>query len=244
MHINQEVNVSDVVSENIQAAHIFKKYGIDFCCGGGVSIEKICLKKNIDVALLLQDLNTISDSSLPSQQCNRWELDFLIDYIIHTHHSYVLESLDLIDEYATKVVKVHGTGHPAVIEIARLFKQVAMDLSSHMRKEEMILFPYIKKLVAVKKQQTALEESHVGSVFNPIQIMQEEHEVVGNVLKQIRVLSESYAPPSWACNTFKALYAKLDEFEQDLHLHIHLENNILFPKAIALESMLMHSYVE
>ena len=113
-----------------------------------------------------------------------------------------------------------------------------------MRKEEMILFPYIKKLVAVKKQQTALEESHVGSVFNPIQIMQEEHEVVGNVFKQIRVLSESYAPPSWACNTFKALYAKLDEFEQDLHLHIHLENNILFPKAIAMESMLMHSYVE
>ncbi len=238
MNVNQELKVSDVVSENIQAAHIFKKYGIDFCCGGGVSIEKACEKQKIDLGLLLQDLRSISDFGLPSQNFNRWELDFLVDYIVNTHHSYVVESLGLIDEYAAKVAKVHGTGHPVLFEIALLCKQVAGDLTSHMRKEEMILFPYIKYLVTVKNQHVELNESNFGSVFNPIQMMQEEHEFVGNLLKEINVLSNKYTPPDWACNTFRALYAKLDEFEQDLHLHIHLENNILFPKAIALESMI------
>ncbi len=241
MNIQPDLKVADVVSDNIQSAHIFKKYGIDFCCGGGISIQRACEKKNIDQEALLRDLKSMDDKVLPSQNFNRWELDFLIDYIVHTHHAYVVESLGLIDEYASKVAKVHGAGHPPVIEIALLCKKVAEELTSHMRKEEMILFPYIKNLVTANKQNACITEAHFGTVLNPIHMMEEEHEYVGDLLKTINGLSNGHTPPEWACNTFKALYAKLDEFEQDLHVHIHLENNILFPKAIALEAMLKHS---
>lgn len=236
MMLSEELKVADVVSVNIKAAHVFKKYGIDFCCGGGISIRKACEKNNIEVNTLLQDLKNLDDKVLPSQNFNNWELDFLIDYIVNTHHVYVTESLGLIDEYATKVARVHGEGHPPVIKIRELFSLVADELTSHMQKEENVLFPYIKKLIAAKREHSKLEAPHFGTVTAPINMMENEHEAVGNLLKEIAKLSDNYTPPEWACNTFKALYAKLDEFEQDLHIHIHLENNILFPKAVAIES--------
>ncbi len=231
-----EQKIADIVALNIQTAHVFKKYGIDFCCGGGITIQKACEKKNIDMDLIMQDLKNIDEKVLQSQNYNNWELDFLTDFIVNTHHVYVTESLGLIDAYATKVAKVHGEHHPAVIKIKELFELVAHDLSSHMKKEELLLFPYIKRLVAANRENIKIDKAQFGSVNNPINMMEEEHEIVGNLLKEIAVLSNNYNPPAWACNTFKALYAKLDEFEQDLHIHIHLENNILFPKAIAMET--------
>lgn len=232
-----EKKIADIVTLNIKTAHVFKKYGIDFCCGGGVSVQKACEKKNIDANLVLNDLKNIDAKVTASQNYNIWELDFLIDYIINTHHVYVNESLELIDAYSKKVAKVHGEHHPAVIKIQELFELAAQDLTSHMKKEELILFPYIKKLVAAKKAKVATEKAHFGSVNNPINMMEHEHETVGNIFKEIAILSDNYIAPEWACNTFKALYSKLEEFEQDLHIHIHLENNILFPKALALESI-------
>jgi regulator of cell morphogenesis and NO signaling len=231
-----EQKIADIVALNIQTAHVFKKYGIDFCCGGGITIQKACENKNIDMDLIIQDLKNIDEKVLQSQNYNNWELDFLTDFIVNTHHVYVTESLVFIDAYATKVAKVHGEHHPAVIKIKELFELVAHDLSSHMKKEELLLFPYIKRLVAANKENIKIDKAQFGSVNNPINMMEEEHEIVGNLLKEIAVLSNNYNPPVWACNTFKALYAKLDEFEQDLHIHIHLENNILFPKAIAMET--------
>ncbi len=236
----QEQKIADIVALNIQTAHVFKKYGIDFCCGGGITIQKACEKKKIDINLIMQDLKNIDTKVLQSQNYNNWELDFLTDFIINTHHVYVIESLGLIDAYATKVAKVHGEHHPAVIKIKELFDLVAQDLSSHMKKEELILFPYIKRLVVANRENINIDKSQFGSVNNPIKLMEEEHEIVGNLLKEIAVLSNNYNPPAWACNTFKALYAKLDEFEQDLHIHIHLENNILFPKAVAMETKYFH----
>lgn len=228
--------ISDIVALNIKTAHVFKKYGIDFCCGGGISIEKACEKKNIDINLIMNDLKNVDEKVMQSQNYNHWELDFLTDFIVNTHHVYVTESLGLIAAYANKVAKVHGIGHPSVLKINELFELVADDLKSHMKKEELILFPYVKKLVAANREYLTIEKAHFGRVNNPINMMEEEHESVGNLMKEIAELSNNYTPPEWACNTFKALYAKLDEFEQDLHVHIHLENNILFPKAIALES--------
>lgn len=163
---------------------------------------------------------------------------FLIDYIVYTHHAYILEAIELLDTYSAKVAKVHGANHPPVLEIERLYNLVKIELLQHMQKEERILFPHIKELVKSKKENLPLINSHVASVQNPINRMQAEHEMVGNTLKEIANLTMNYTPPEWACNTFKALYAKLDEFEQDLHLHVHLENNILFPKAIELENSL------
>jgi regulator of cell morphogenesis and NO signaling len=231
-----EQKIADIVALNIKTAHVFKKYGIDFCCGGGITIQKACEKKNIDINSIMQDLKNIDEKVIQSQNYNNWEIDFLADFIVNTHHVYVTESLGLIDAYATKVAKVHGGHHPAVIKIKELFELVAQDLTSHMKKEELILFPYIKKLAAANKSNLTIDKAQFGSVNNPINMMEEEHETVGNLFKEIAVLSNNYTPPAWACNTFKALYAKLDEFEQDLHIHIHLENNILFPKAIEMES--------
>jgi regulator of cell morphogenesis and NO signaling len=240
MNLDQELKIADVVSENIKTADIFKKYGIDFCCGGGISIAKACEKKNVNIELLMNELKNLDNKIMPSQNFNKWELDFLVDYIVNTHHSYVLEAIELLDAYATKVAKVHGEHHPPVIEIERLYRIVRNELLQHMQKEERILFPYIKKIVQAKNDRTTILESSFGSIKNPINMMEAEHEQAGNILKEIANLTMNYTPPEWACNTFKALYAKLDEFEQDLHLHVHLENNILFPKAIEMENSLIN----
>ncbi|MBP9214694.1 MAG: iron-sulfur cluster repair di-iron protein [Chitinophagaceae bacterium] len=235
MNLDKELKIAEVVSENIKAADIFKKHGIDFCCGGGISIAKACEKKNLNIDDIMSELKNLDNKILPSQNFNKWELDFLTDYIVNTHHAYVLEAIELLDAYSVKVAKVHGENHPPVLEIERLYNMVKMELLQHMQKEERILFPYIKQMVNSKNENCPLINSHFGTVQNPINMMQAEHENAGDVLKEIANLSMNYTPPEWACNTFKALYAKLDEFEQDLHLHVHLENNILFPKAIELE---------
>ncbi len=235
MNLDQELKVADVVSDNIKTADIFKKYGIDFCCGGGISIAKACEKKKVNLEELMNDLKSINSNLKPSQDFNKWELDFLIDFIVNTHHAYVREAFQLLDDYTSKVAKVHGAHHPPVLEIERLYVLVKAELLQHMQKEEHILFPYIKQMVLAKKENIPLTASHFGTVRNPISLMQMEHENAGDILKEIATLSMNYTPPEWACNTFKALYAKLDEFEQDLHLHVHLENNILFPKAILVE---------
>lgn len=238
MNIDQELKIADVVSDNIKTADIFKKYGIDFCCGGGISIAKACAKKNVNVEQLLSELKGMDDKVKASQDFNKWELDFLIDYILNTHHAYVAEAIELLDSYSTKVAKVHGVHHQPVLEIERLYNLVKIELLQHMQKEERILFPYIKQMVKAKRENCHLLKPNFGSVQNPINMMNAEHEMAGDALKEIANLTKNYTPPEWACNTFKALYAKLEEFEQDLHLHVHLENNILFPKAIELEKSL------
>lgn len=230
--------IAEIVSENIKTAHVFKKYGIDFCCGGGITIEKACLNKKINPNDVLRDLNALDKDKPASQNPNNWDLEFLIDYIVNTHHRYVTESLDIIKSYAEKVAKVHGESHPPVIEILQLFRALSNELTAHMIKEEKILFPHIKKLVQAKKSGTATESAPAFNIQNPIQVMEHEHETAGNLLKEIAVLSNNYTPPEWACNTFKALYEKLSEFEQDLHIHIHLENNILFPKSVLIQNPL------
>ncbi|MFN8292152.1 MAG: iron-sulfur cluster repair di-iron protein [Chitinophagales bacterium] len=232
----KEKRVGDFVKENIKTAHVFKKYGIDFCCGGGVSLERACRKNNVDINDLIADLQKLENAPSGAHNFNNWEIDFLCDYIVNTHHAYVNEALPMILSYAQKVASVHGHAHPPVVEILKLFHAVAGELVPHMKVEEFVVFPYIKKLVAAKKSNQPMEAAHFSTVQNPISTMENEHEIAGNLLREISKISNNYTPPEWACNTFKALYAKLDEFEQDLHIHVHLENNILFPKAIQLES--------
>lgn len=225
-----------MVASNIKSAHVFKKYGIDFCCNGGISIEKACERKAVNLDMLLNELRHIDDNALPSQDFNHWSPEFLAEYIVQTHHRYVRESLPLIEAYASKVARVHGASYPPVVEIHTLFREVAQELLSHMEKEERVLFPYISRLLAARRDSRPPEAPPFGKVHNPIRLMEHEHESVGRLFERIAALSERYTPPTWACNTFKALYAKLAEFEADLHWHIHLENHILFPKAIELES--------
>ena len=241
MNITKQKTVADVVTENIKAAHIFKKYGIDFCCGGGITLEKACLKNEVDYTQLQKELEIVDDQVSAAYDYNRWDLSFLIDHIVNIHHTYVEENITLLKQYAGKVANVHGGNFNEVIEINRLFLEVANELTAHLKKEELILFPYIKKLAKAKKENTTPTPSHFGSVNNPIKMMENEHENAGSIFKTIATLSNNYTPPKEACNTFRALYAKLQEFEQDLHQHIHLENNILFPKAIQLEQQFSES---
>ncbi|OAD40778.1 iron-sulfur cluster repair di-iron protein [Polaribacter atrinae] len=235
MKITKDNTVAEVVTYNIKTADVFKKHGIDFCCGGGISIEKACKKHNVSFEEMEKELQNINTPSTNAFNYDSWKLDFLVDHIVNIHHAYVEESTPIILQYAAKVAKVHGHHYTEVIKINTLFIAVAQELAAHLKKEELILFPFIKKLVSADKEGIKVNQPHFGTVNNPIAMMEEEHESAGDILKEIKQLSNNYTPPEGACNTFKALYAKLEEFEQDLHQHIHLENNILFPKAILLE---------
>lgn len=227
--------VADIVSANIKTADVFKKYGIDFCCGGGITLDKACEKHKVDRDVLIKEIHAAEKKSGRDHDYKSWSPGFLADYILNTHHTYVREALGLLDQYMAKVVKVHGGHHAPLLEIQELYAAIASELKQHMMKEEQILFPYIKKLEDAITGGGLPPGSHFGTVRNPIQVMNQEHENAGDLMSRIRVLTNNYTPPEWSCNTFKALYAKLLEFEQDLHLHVHLENNILFPKAIELE---------
>ncbi|MFC2109069.1 iron-sulfur cluster repair di-iron protein [Bacteroidota bacterium] len=233
--VTKECTVAEIVTENIKTADVFKKFGIDFCCGGGISIAKVCEKKGIDFKVLENELSNVDKHKTQAQNYDKWSLSFLIDHIINIHHTYVSDNILVIYQYANKVAKVHGHHYTEVIEINDLFLEVANELTAHMQKEEQILFPYIKELVAAETEGKTLEIPHFGSVKNPIQMMEMEHENAGDIFKKIAQLTNNYTPPLEACNTFKALYSKLQEFEEDLHQHIHLENNILHPKAKKLE---------
>ena len=235
MNYSTTKTVADYVTENIKTAHIFKKHGIDFCCGGGISIEKACEKNNVNFDELVSELSNLEKNTSYLNDYNKWELDFLIDFIINTHHKYVEENLILLKQYGDRVAKVHGHLYSELLEIKELIHIVAGELASHMKKEELILFPFIKKLVNAKRDGTKVEIPNFGTVDNPIKMMEEEHDKAGDIFKRISELTNTYKTPENACNTFKALYAKLEEFEDDLHQHVHLENNILFPKAKLIE---------
>ncbi|SRX55117.1 iron-sulfur cluster repair di-iron protein [Aequorivita sp. CIP111184] len=234
----QERTVADVVTENIKAAHIFKKYGIDFCCGGGISIKRACEKAKINPDILETELLSLDSVPDRASDYNSWKLDFLTDHIINLHHGYVEESSPLLLQYSKRVNHVHGHHYTELGEIEILVKKVVQTLAAHMKKEELILFPFIKKLVKAEREGSEIPSIHFGTVENPIKMMEEEHEEAGEILRRIAVLSNNFTPPQGACNTYRAFYSKLDEFEQDLHQHVHLENNILFPKALNLEKIL------
>ncbi|MCL7754133.1 iron-sulfur cluster repair di-iron protein [Polaribacter sp. Z022] len=235
MIITENNTVAEVVTNNIKTADIFKKHGIDFCCGGGVSIKKACEKNNVVFSDLEKELLNVNNKVSIANNYDSWKLDFLVDHIENIHHKYVEENTSIVLQYAAKVAKVHGHHYVEVVRINDLFIEVANELTTHMKKEELILFPFIKQLIKAEEKGEKVNLPHFGTVNNPIAMMEDEHENAGDIFKEIKKLSNNFTPPEGACNTFKALYSKLEEFEQDLHQHIHLENNILFPKAVLLE---------
>lgn len=231
MNITKDSIIGEVVARDYRTAEIFSRHRIDFCCQGGRTIEEACEKKKINAGQLLTELNALH-TSVTSEfiNYNAWPLDLLADYIEKKHHRYVAEKTQTITRYLTKISQVHGDAHPELREIATLFLAGAQELAAHMKKEELILFPFIRKMVT-----SGSATASFGSVSNPISMMKHEHDLEGERFRRIAELSNNYTPPPEACNTYRVTYALLHEFEQDLHLHIHLENNILFPKVIELE---------
>lgn len=227
--------VAELVTENYRTADVFKKNGIDFCCGGKVSVREICAKKDIPFEKIKIELEAIEQGNDAQHDFTKWDLETLTDYIVDKHHAYVTENIPIISQYADKVAKVHGHANPEVVQINYLFRIIADELNKHMCKEEQVLFPYIKNLALVEKENISFQLPHFGTVQNPINMMEHEHDVVGQYGFKIAEISNNYTPPEHACNTYRVLYHKLREFEEDLHQHIHLENNILFPRAIEIE---------
>jgi regulator of cell morphogenesis and NO signaling len=235
MEILEEQIIGELVAQNYKTASVFKKFKIDFCCNGNRTISEACERKKLDSSQLINELRNTIINVEQNIDFNSWELDLLADYIEKTHHRYVLTKIEEIKPYLNKVTRVHGEHNPELKEIEILFNQSAQELSQHLQKEEMILFPFIRNMVNSKMEEKPLFFPHFGTVENPIAMMKHEHQNEGERFEKIAELSNQYTPPSHACNTYRVTFALLKEFEDNLHQHIHLENNILFPKAIKME---------
>ena len=239
MTIQDQKTIGEYVAQDFRTASVFSKYGIDFCCKGNRSIEEACAKKDLDTTRIQNEIDKLLQTSTTGQiDFTSWPLDLLADYIEKTHHRYVAEKSPILVAFLEKLCKVHGESHPELFEITELFKGCAQELGSHMQKEEQILFPFIKQMVNSNISNQPLGQPGFGSVSNPIAMMKAEHEHEGERLEKISALTNTYTPPADACNTYKVTYAMLQEFEKDLHTHIHLENNILFPQAIMMEAQM------
>ncbi|ANW94865.1 iron-sulfur cluster repair di-iron protein [Wenyingzhuangia fucanilytica] len=237
MSIQENTIIGELVAEHYQTASVFKSFKIDFCCNGNRSILEACEQKGIDVQQVLKKLNDLSFNQNEGEiDFNSWDLDLLAEYIQKKHHRYVIKTIPELSLYLKKVAAVHGEHHPELLEIRDLFLASAEELSAHLHKEENIVFPFIKYMI--EKENGTLEPPFFGELKNPIDCMKEEHNNEGVRFRKIAELSDNYTPPAEACNTYKVSFAMLKEFEEDLHKHIHLENNILFPKAIELEKEL------
>ncbi len=238
MNFTKNNIVGKIVADDYRTATVFKSHKIDFCCQGNRTIETVCESAKIDAQQMINELNDINtDTQNTGIDFKSWENDLLADYIEKKHHRYVLNRIPELKEYLNKVAKVHGERHPELIEIEQLFTASAHELLAHMQKEENILFPYIRSMA--NNEQSG--HPHFGTVQNPIAIMMQEHDNEGERFRQIAKLSNDYIPPADGCTTYKVAFAMLKEFEEDLHLHIHLENNILFPRAIEAEQKLAYA---
>lgn len=227
------IKIGEIVTNDFRAAEIFKNAGIDFCCGGNQSLEQACNDKNIDISALESKLNDLRNSNPDSSHdFNQWKVDFLCDYIVITHHKTVLRLLPQLTTYTQKIAEVHGSHHPELYEIAALFYQINAELLQHLKNEEEVLFPAIKDLLQTNSPMSK------ATIVSEIKRMSMEHEFAGGAMDKINVLSKNYLVPSDGCNTYLVTYKLLEEFEDDLHVHVHLENNILYPKSLMLTKKL------
>ncbi|MDP2089645.1 MAG: iron-sulfur cluster repair di-iron protein [Flavobacteriaceae bacterium] len=239
MNIQENQIIGELVAQDYRTAAVFKSFGIDFCCKGNRTINEVCESRNIEPVLLIEILEQVTDlQEGTSIDYQSWPIDLMADYIEKKHHRYVEEKTLEIKPYLDKICKVHGDRHPELFEINEHFIATAGELAQHMKKEELIIFPFVRKMMKAEQEGLKIATPHFGTIQNPIQMMMDEHTTEGDRFRKIEELSNNYTPPQDACNTYSVTFALLKEFEQDLHLHIHLENNILFPKAIELEKQL------
>lgn len=230
-----DITVRDQVTRDFRAAAVFHRFGIDFCCGGGQPIGEVCRAKGLDAAHVLDEINracATPDTSTPRYA--DWQADDLTRYIVGRHHGYCRQVLPTIAAHAHKLAQVHGPAHPELAEVAEIFDRVCEEMDAHMAREERTLFPYIDLLAASRRGGVKPFPAPFGDVGNPIRMMEAEHESAGAAMARIRELTGGYAIPEHGCTTWRVTLQELAAFEQDLHVHVHLENNVLFPKACAL----------
>lgn len=225
--MNKDITIGEIVANDYRAAEIFKDAGIDFCCGGKKGVDETCSEKGINKDELIRKLEGLeSTPRTATHNFMEWEPGFLCDYIVNTHHKYVLKTLPDLVSYTGKIASVHGKGHPELEEVANLFSKINKELLPHLKNEEEVLFPSIKEvLVSGSKKAKA-------DIISEIARLSGEHEFAGGAMDRINVITSGYMVPPDGCNTYNVTFKLLREFEADLHTHVHLENNILFPKAL------------
>jgi regulator of cell morphogenesis and NO signaling len=227
----KERMIGQVVADDYHTAQVFNQFNIDFCCGGDKTIEEACSNEGIKTEDVVSALENIEENVNKEDRFDHWELDFLADYITQNHHAFTRKKIPEISAYGETVAKVHGSSHEELYEILEEFLKLAEEMTSHMQEEEEQLFPYIKKLTADEQHE---EDGKVRQSAEMFTMMQHEHDEAGDSLRKIRQLSSGFTLPDDACPTYQAYFKNLEEFERDMHKHVHLENNILFPKAIKL----------
>lgn len=238
-----EQTLGEIVAKDYRIATIFEQKGLDFCCNGHLTLKEACTNHQIQEAEILTAIQSLPTNQSPEMAFHTWPLDLLADYIEKKHHRYVENQIPIIQGYLEKICRVHGNQHPELNEIKLLFLQSAAELSAHMKKEELLLFPYIRKLVQHKESSQPKPQASFANIQNPIQVMMNEHSSEGKRFDKIALLSHEYTVPADGCTSYRICFAQLKDFEKDLHIHIHLENNILFPKAMELEKAFLSSVV-
>lgn len=235
-------SLATIVTENHKTAAVFEKHHLDFCCKGKRTLKQACIEIRVNPATVLTDLEkAIENQNDDTPDPSSMRLSELADYIVEKHHSYVRRELPLILGYLQKVSSKHGEKHPELYKILELFTAIKEEMEFHMKKEETILFPRISEMEKMATENTLLRVSK-SFISAPVSIMEEEHEHAGSLMEEIRKLCENYTAPASACTTYKLSFAALQNFEMDLHRHVHLENNILFPSAIKMIERQLNRY--
>jgi len=237
MTVIVEKTVRELALETSSATRVFEKLGIDYCCGGNKSLEEACRAAKLPLEQVQSALAAAEQQSHAASDRD-WQREPLADLIAHisaTHHKFVREEIVRLGPLFEKVCGVHGKNHPELLHIQAVFRGLAQELTTHMMKEEMVLFPYIARMEEAVIQREPVLPAPFGTVANPVAMMEHEHDSAGNALRAMHSASNGYTAPEGTCVSYQALYRALADFEADLHQHIHLENNILFPRAVAME---------
>jgi regulator of cell morphogenesis and NO signaling len=234
-----ERSLGDIVKHDDRTAAVLERFGLDFCCGGRQTLEKAAAARQVPVAPVVAALEALGSPAATVQSDTEWpELDALTRHIVERHHRYVRETTPTIQAWLAKLAARHGERHPELAQVRETFDALADELAPHMTKEENILFPFIDDLAAARRAGTRLPGSPFGTVLHPVRVMEEDHRAAADLLTRLRTLTAGFTPPDDGCTTYRACYAELERFERDLHWHVHLENNVLFPRAFELEQQL------
>jgi regulator of cell morphogenesis and NO signaling len=233
--ISKPITIWQLVAKDFRNAEVFQKFGIDFCCGGKKTIEEVCQKKGINQDLVWDEINqNEKKKSSGGFDFINWTPSLLCEYIIQQHHGYVKESLPIIYELSNKVARVHGGFDSFLVELNKTVILLAQELVDHLKKEEDFIFPFIKNNVIDESSLKLVSSEDLNLFLAQTSEMENEHEVAGSLLKKVRELTNDFKIPDHACTSYRVLFLKLEEFEKDLHQHVHLENNILLPKVTEL----------
>lgn len=229
------MSVGEIVADNFEYAKVFDKYKIDFCCNGSVPVVEACKQAGVEVDNVIRELESEMPEGSAIVDFKSWPTDLLADYILKFHHRNIRKQGPEIAALLDKVCRAHGDNHPELYEVKALFNESLIDLESHLEKEEMVLFPYIYELCSTNENGRPAPYFHCGTIESPIAVMMAEHDAEGERYREISRLTNNYTVPEDGCSSYRLLLERLKAFEEALHHHIHLENNIVFPRAIAME---------